>query len=172
VTDAHVVDELAACALESLDAAERARVEAHVASCASCGRQLREHRAVAGALPFALPPVTPPAEALPSILAAARARRPRRAHRVMGALRWPAVAALVTSLLLWNVGLQRELARRSPGPAPGPEVEALSRRPRARVSSWPWMAAGISRSADCRDCRAGARISCGSFATGRRRRRA
>ena len=32
-------------------------------------------------------------------------------------------------LLIWNVTLQRELVRRAPGPAPGPEVEALSRRP-------------------------------------------
>jgi hypothetical protein len=31
--------------------------------------------------------------------------------------------------VFWNVMLQRELARRAPGPAPGPEVEALSRRP-------------------------------------------
>jgi anti-sigma-K factor RskA len=39
------------------------------------------------------------------------------------------VAALVASLVVWNVTLQRELVRRSPGPAPGPDVEALSRRP-------------------------------------------
>ncbi len=38
---------------------------------------------------------------------------------------WPALTALVASLLVWNVVLQRELSRR----APGPEVEALSRRP-------------------------------------------
>jgi len=42
---------------------------------------------------------------------------------------WPVLTALVASLLLWNVALQRELTRRAPGPAPGPEVEALSRRP-------------------------------------------
>ena len=43
--------------------------------------------------------------------------------------RWPAAAALVALLLVWNVTLERELTRRAPGPAPGPEVEALSRRP-------------------------------------------
>src|SRR5262249_14160936 len=43
--------------------------------------------------------------------------------------RWPAVAAAFAVLLVWNVTLQRELTRRAPGPAPGPEVEALSRRP-------------------------------------------
>ncbi len=42
---------------------------------------------------------------------------------------WPTLTALVASLLIWNVFLQRELMYRSPGPAPGPEVEALSRRP-------------------------------------------
>ena len=43
--------------------------------------------------------------------------------------RWPALAALVASLVIWNVLLQQELTRRAPGPAPGPEVEALARRP-------------------------------------------
>jgi anti-sigma-K factor RskA len=42
---------------------------------------------------------------------------------------WPVLTTLVASLLIWNVVLQRELTRRAPGPAPGPEVEALSRRP-------------------------------------------
>lgn len=41
------------------------------------------------------------------------------------ASRWPAVAALVASLMVWNVVLERQLTRRPPGP----EVEALSRRP-------------------------------------------
>lgn len=43
--------------------------------------------------------------------------------------KWPALAALVASLVVWNVSLQQELTRRAPGPAPGPEVEALARRP-------------------------------------------
>ena len=42
---------------------------------------------------------------------------------------WPVLTTLVASLLIWNVVLQRELTRRAPGPVPGPEVEALSRRP-------------------------------------------
>jgi hypothetical protein len=36
---------------------------------------------------------------------------------------------VVVVLLTWNAMLQRELVRHAPGPAPGPEVEALSRRP-------------------------------------------
>ena len=39
------------------------------------------------------------------------------------------MALVVVGMVLWNVMLQQELARRAPGPAPGPEVEALSRRP-------------------------------------------
>jgi len=131
VTDDHVLDDLAAYALGSLEASERARVETHVASCSMCAGRLGEYRAIAGALPVALPPVAPPAAAWDGIVTAARAhqraRVPRR--RWLRAARWPAIAALAASLLLWNVSLHRELTRRSPGPAPGPDVEALSRRP-------------------------------------------
>jgi anti-sigma-K factor RskA len=129
----HVQDDLAGYALDSLETPERARVEAHLASCPACARRLHEYRAVAGLLPAALPPVAPPAEAWAAIWTAARAaRRPEpRVPRArwVSAARWSAVGALVASLLIWNVGLHRELARRAPGPAPGPEVEALSRRP-------------------------------------------
>jgi len=38
---------------------------------------------------------------------------------------WPVLSALAASLLIWNVVLQLELTRRPPGP----EVEALARRP-------------------------------------------
>ena len=132
MTDDHVLDDLAGYALGSLEASERSRVEAHVAGCSTCAGRLREYRAVVGALPAALPPIAPPAEAWAAIVTAARAhharaRVPRRGW--LRAARWPALAALVASLLLWNVSLHRELTHRSPGPAPGPDVEALSRRP-------------------------------------------
>jgi len=130
VADEHVLDEIAAYALESLDASEHARVGAHVRACDDCARHLDDYRGVVGTLPLALDPVAPPPEAWPRLLAAAReARRRRRARAILRAARWPAVAALVASLVVWNVTLHRELARRAPGPAPGPEVEALSRRP-------------------------------------------
>ena len=130
MTDDHVLDDLAEYALESLEHPARGRVEAHVAGCPACARRLAEYRAVIGALPSALPPVAPPDDAWASIVAAARRQRVRvTPQRVMRALRWPALAALAASLLLWNVSLHRELARRAPGPAAGPEVEALSRRP-------------------------------------------
>ena len=132
----HPDDDLGAYALGTLEEPEASRVEAHVATCATCRRVLAEHRAVVAALPFGLEPVAPPPEALAAVRAELGRRRllhPRGAR--MGTRAqwrravWPALTALVASLLVWNVVLQRELVHRSPGPAPGPEVEALSRRP-------------------------------------------
>lgn len=124
----HLLDELAAYAVGSLEASDRAEVEAHLASCEDCTARLAEYRAVAGVLPFGLDPVAPPPEAWMRIVAATRARRPR-SSRWLAALKWPAIAALFALVVFWNLALERELSRRSPGPAPGPEVEALSRRP-------------------------------------------
>jgi anti-sigma-K factor RskA len=136
VTDEHPVDALVAYALDSLEAAERANVEAHVAACAACAAQLRAYEGVVAALPLGLAPIPPPSEAWETIRASAWERRAgRKAQakpRLAGWLRfarWPAVAAALAALLIWNVSLERELSRRAPGPAPGPEVEALSRRP-------------------------------------------
>ncbi len=133
----HPVEDLAAYVLESLEGAERARVETHVATCTPCASRLEEYRAVVGVLPLGLAPVAPPPAVLAAIRAAARERRPR-AGRQAGTMflppwlrmgKWPALAAFVGSLVVWNVLLQQDLARRAPGPAPGPEVEALARRP-------------------------------------------
>jgi anti-sigma-K factor RskA len=124
----HPVDDLGAYVLSALEEPEALRIETHVATCATCRSVLAQHRAVAEVLPFGLDPVAPPPEALATVQA--EIRRARAAVRPLWrrAL-WPALTALVASLLVWNVVLQRELWRRSPGPAAGPEVEALSRRP-------------------------------------------
>jgi len=129
-----VLDDLAGYALGALEAAERARVEAHVATCTTCAGRLREYRQVTGALATALEPVAPPAAAWAAIRAEVRVRRaPRTRERVVAgwlrAARWPALAAVMASLLVWNVLLQREVARQAPGPDPGPDVSALARRP-------------------------------------------
>ena len=132
-----LVENLAAYALDALGEPDRARVEAHLATCATCPTLLAEYRAVVGALPGGLEPADPPAAAWRAIQAAVRQgpARERRWHWALAAPKWlplaarPAAALLVAGLLVWNVMLQRELARRAPGPAPGPEVEALSRRP-------------------------------------------
>ena len=127
MTDHTHTEDLAAYVLESLEADARARVERHVADCGTCAHIVAEYRAVVGTLPAGLAPVAPPPAAWSTIRAAARPR-PRR-RRWTRAAAWPALATVAASLLVWNVMLHRELTRRSPGPAPGPEVEALSRRP-------------------------------------------
>ena len=136
MSDDHPVEDLGTYALGAVDAVESARVEAHVVDCAACAARLRDYQLVVGALPYGLVPVPPPAEAWTTISAAAQTQAPRNSRRPSSRLpewlrvaRWPAVAALLALLVIWNVTLERELTRRSPGPAPGPEVEALSRRP-------------------------------------------
>lgn len=128
----HPTENLAGYALGALEGSEGIRVETHVATCATCASVLAQYRAVVSTLPLGLDPVAPPPEAWVAI----RAEAPRRRLRVReGAgtggrpnwrrAMWPVLTTLVASLLIWNVVLQRELTRR----APGPEVEALSRRP-------------------------------------------
>jgi len=134
VNDEHVTDDLPAYVLGSFEGPDRERVEAHLASCTTCTQAGEQYRGVVSVLPLGLAPVTPPPAAWSSILAAVRAgrrpaRQPRAAMHWLRLARWPAVATVVAGLLVWNVMLLQELARRAPGPAPGPEVEALSRRP-------------------------------------------
>jgi anti-sigma-K factor RskA len=132
----HPTENLAAYVLGALEGPEGISVEAHVATCATCGSLLEQYRVVVSTLPMGLDPVAPPPEAWAAIRAQARRRRsPVREWAGTGMrprwrlAMWPVLTTLVASLLLWNVMLQRELTRRAPGPAPGPEVEALSRRP-------------------------------------------
>jgi anti-sigma-K factor RskA len=132
----HPTENLAAYALGALEGPEGINVETHVATCATCGSVLEQYRAVVSTLPMGLDPVAPPPEAWAAIRAEARRRRsPVREwagtgmHPRWRRAMWPVLTTLVASLLVWNVMLQRELTRRAPGPAPGPEVEALSRRP-------------------------------------------
>jgi len=137
VIDTHPVEGLAAFALGSLDARERERVEAHLAVCASCAGLLREYQGVIGALPLGLAPVPPPSGAWEAIREAIGERQAGTRHESkpvflrnwLPVTRWAVAGLSLAILLFWNVTLQRELVRRSPGPAPGPEVEALSRRP-------------------------------------------
>lgn len=130
MTEEHtrIVEDVAAYVLDSLEADERGRVERHLATCEACAHIVADYRAVVGMLPVGLPPVPPPIDAWSTIRAAAR-RQSLRRRRWTRVVAWPALGAVAASLLVWNVMLHRELARRSPGPAPGPEVEALSRRP-------------------------------------------
>jgi anti-sigma-K factor RskA len=128
----HPIEDLAAYALGALEEPERIRVEHHLGTCSTCASSLEQYRGVVGALPLGLEPVPPPAEAWAAIRAEAARRRPRHAEqaRIKGRpgwrrVMWPVLSALAASLLIWNVVLQLELTRRPPGP----EVEALARRP-------------------------------------------
>jgi len=128
----HPTENLAAYVLGGLEGTERIGVESHVATCMTCASLLEQYRGVVGALPLGLDPVSPPAEAWGAIRAEVARRRlsgPGRA-RIKGLRHWrwtmwPVLGALAASLLVWNVVLQRELTHRPPGP----EVEALARRP-------------------------------------------
>ena len=132
----HPTEDLAGYALGALEGPEGIRVETHVATCATCASVLAQYRAIVSTLPIGLDPVAPPPEAWAAIRAEASRRRLPVGEGVGNQIRpswrramWPVLTTLVASLLVWNVMLQRELTRRAPGPAPGPEVEALSRRP-------------------------------------------
>ena len=128
----HPLENLAAYVLGALEGPERMRVENHLATCPTCASLLEQYRGVVGALPLGLEPVPPPAEAWVAIRMEAARRRPRGPEqaRIKGLpswrrVMWPILSALAASLLIWNVVLQLELTRRPPGP----EVEALARRP-------------------------------------------
>jgi hypothetical protein len=156
-----VPDDLAAYALDALDPEARLRLEAHLGEGGdprlTC--LLAEYRAVAGLLPHAVVPQTPPPASWNGILARvqdarrtpgcaggasarpARLRAWRRwwdslwgdVRRRLSPMRWPALATACAALLLWNVQLQRQLfdPAAAPSGAGGSAVGAqqLSRLP-------------------------------------------
>ncbi len=130
-SEIHVLDWLPAYALGSLDEGEKAQVEAHLASCALCQRELEAYRAVVAELPLAVPLHEPPARLRQAILQkAARAPktspvRPRLSlwERMRRSLAtpiptWGLLGALVVvvALLAINVLLLQRVAS-SPGNA-------------------------------------------------------
>ena len=128
----HPTENLAAYVLGGLEGTERIGVESHVATCMTCASLLEQYRGVVGALPLGLDSVSPPVEAWGAIRAEVARGRPRGPGRVRikglpdwRRTMWPVLGALAASLLVWNVVLQLELTHRPPGP----EVEALARRP-------------------------------------------
>jgi anti-sigma factor RsiW len=129
----HVTEDLAAYALGSLEPGEHARVDAHVALCASCAGRLADYRGLVGVLPLALTPVPPPPDLWNAIRANARRAETGPPVRTRAALtagwlraaRWLAVGAVGIGLIGWNLRLQTELSRY----AHGPQVEKLARRP-------------------------------------------
>jgi anti-sigma-K factor RskA len=104
----------AAYALDALDMDERARYEAHLATCERCREELQGFWRVSGSLAHAAGGPAPSPELRERILAAAREERqnvvplrPRRARLL------PAVAAVAAIALLavgvWGISVSREL---------------------------------------------------------------
>lgn len=96
MTDHQWTELVAPYALDALDAEERARFEAHLATCAACRGEVQSHRDVAGLLAQSAPDATPPVALRERVLREARRVRPIGARRA-GRGPWLAVAA---SLLL------------------------------------------------------------------------
>jgi len=128
----HVLDDLPAYALGSLEPAAHERIDRHVRGCVSCASRAADYRGIVGVLPVALASVAPPADLWAAIRAEVRARngaaasrrRPMR-RRWFGAAAWLTAAAVAVVLLTWNLHLHTQLARY----AQGPQVEKLARRP-------------------------------------------
>ena len=128
----HVLDDLAAYALGSLEPAEHERIDRHVRVCVSCAGRLDAYRGVVGVLPVALARVAPPADLWAAIRAEVRAHDGAAASRQRSALSrwfratgWLTAAAAAAVLISWNLHLHTQLARY----AQGPQVEKLARRP-------------------------------------------
>lgn len=111
----HVLDDLPAYALGSLEPEESLRVEAHLAACSLCQRELQAYRAIVEQLPLGVPQRTPPAEVRARLLnqvAAASASPTQRSLPQAGWLQrmrgffsrpvpaWSLVGALVLALAL------------------------------------------------------------------------
>ena len=105
----------AAYALDALDAAERARYEAHLASCERCREELQGFRKVTGSLARAAGGPRPPAGLRDRILDQARSERPnvvplRRRVAVPVLSSFAAVAAVAALALgLWSASISGEL---------------------------------------------------------------
>ena len=108
-------DLTAGYALDALDSEERARYEAHLASCEDCREELRGFSEVAGALGVAAGGPQPPAALRERILERARSERtnvvplrPRLTTPVLSAV--AAVAAVVAvGVGIWSLGLAGDL---------------------------------------------------------------
>ena len=132
-TDVHVVDLLAAFALDSLDEEEFIQVSEHLARCAECRAELSTYQAVADQLALAVPAAIPPARVKQQLMNRVRAQAPAAAAERQPSW-WQKLASLLprstpvwalASLLLVvvlaaaNVWLWQRLER---GPASAPDI--------------------------------------------------
>ena len=105
----------AAYALDALDARERERYEAHLATCEECREELASFWAVSGSLAHAAGGPAPPPALRERILQQARSERPnvipfRRRFALTPAAGIAAVAAMLAlGLGIWGTSVSREL---------------------------------------------------------------
>jgi anti-sigma factor RsiW len=113
--DTETLHELtAAYALDALDAAEREAYEEHLAGCTRCQEEFADLSLAAGALAYAVDPVSPPPLLRERLLDAARAERPNvvplRPRWVSPIAAVAAIAACTAiGLGIWNVSLHNRL---------------------------------------------------------------
>ena len=112
---------LGALVLGALEPAERAEVEAHVATCPACTAELAEFAVLPGLLGRLAPdqaaavgprPADPPEELLERILLGARTR-PARRRRIAA---WTAAAVAAAAGVIWLVGAEPLGTEREPAP--------------------------------------------------------
>jgi anti-sigma-K factor RskA len=120
VTPAHddLKQDAAAYALGVLEAGERAAFETHLAGCAECAAEVRDMRLVAGALPYAVPQVSPPPSLRARILGEIAATAPAPAlpgpvlRERRGSLpQWLSIAAMLVLGVAMFMYAQRMQAR-------------------------------------------------------------
>ncbi len=137
----HLREDLAAYAVDALDAAERAAVEAHLATCSECAALLTEYRRVVELLPRGLSPEAPPPRVRDAILARAggggaltESPRPTplrdRQPWLQRALRSLAIAAAIVVLL---AGAALWASPADPVPSPSFGARVLAALPGGRV---------------------------------------
>ena len=130
--------------LNAVDNQDRQRIQAHLATCATCPRIVADYRPVADALAFSAPMVEPSADLKYRVLAATMPKRPTRSAPSLISqfssvladfFRAPVFAAvtllLVIALGIWNVSLQNQIAQQS---ALTQQLQADNTRNRALVS--------------------------------------
>jgi anti-sigma factor RsiW len=142
----HPLDLLAAYALDAVTEDERVAIQAHLAECESCRREVSRHRAVTEVLAMSVLPGTPPSAELRSRILRESARtpqlpsnsRPRRASARMSfptrLVGWLAAAVLfVTTVGLgaWNLSLRDQIQSLAVRPVPRVALAATADAPGA-----------------------------------------
>jgi anti-sigma factor RsiW len=142
----HPRDLLAAYALDALTEDERVAVQAHLAGCAECRREVARHRAVTEVLAMSVLPEQPPSADLKERILRETARTPqvrlvprrqsaRRRSGISSRLAgWLAAAILLvtsTGLGVWNLNLREQLQVATARPTPRLALAATADAPGA-----------------------------------------